>query len=154
MRGYVIYKINKLSYGLDLKHVKRIIPLINITAVPMTPNFFMGTINLQGDLIPVINLYERFEAEFDKDSIDYQLMIIESADFTYAFLVDDVLQVFQAEVKDTFDSKSLINGLEQYLEKIVLIDGTSVPIYNLMQLLNEAEYTLLKSVLKDRETYG
>lgn len=47
-------------YGIDILKVKEINGLMDITAVPQTPMFMKGLINLRGKVIPVIDLRLKF----------------------------------------------------------------------------------------------
>ncbi len=57
---HLIFKLADEEYGLDILKVKEIIGLMDITAVPRTPGFVKGVINLRGKVIPVVDLRLKF----------------------------------------------------------------------------------------------
>lgn len=60
---YLTFSLGKEEYGLEILKVKEIIGIMNITAVPQTPAYVKGVINLRGKVIPVIDLRLKFGME-------------------------------------------------------------------------------------------
>jgi purine-binding chemotaxis protein CheW len=48
------------DYGLEILKVREIIGMMDITAIPQTPPYVKGVINLRGKVIPVIDLRLKF----------------------------------------------------------------------------------------------
>jgi purine-binding chemotaxis protein CheW len=57
---YLTFALGEESYAVDVRKVREIIRLTNITSVPQMPGFIRGVINLRGKIIPVIDLRLRF----------------------------------------------------------------------------------------------
>jgi len=57
---YLTFSIQHESYGIDVLQVREIIRTTDITAVPQTPSYMRGVINLRGKIIPVMDLRLRF----------------------------------------------------------------------------------------------
>ncbi len=64
---YLTFGLGSEEYGLEILKVKEIIGIMNITAVPQTPKYVKGVINLRGKVIPVIDL----RLKFGMDVIEY-----------------------------------------------------------------------------------
>lgn len=65
---FLQFELDGEYYGVDILKVREINGLMDITAVPQTPVFMKGLINLRGKVIPVIDLRLKFglrEAEYD-----------------------------------------------------------------------------------------
>jgi purine-binding chemotaxis protein CheW len=60
---YLTFTLDKEEYGIGILKVKEIIGMMPITAVPQTPEYVKGVINLRGKVIPVIDLRLRFGME-------------------------------------------------------------------------------------------
>jgi len=60
---YLTFGLGGEEYGLEILKVKEIIGIMNITAVPQTPKYVKGVINLRGKVIPVIDLRLKFGME-------------------------------------------------------------------------------------------
>ena len=57
---YLTFALGKEQYGLEILKVREIIGYMEITAVPQTPHYVRGVINLRGQVIPVIDLRSKF----------------------------------------------------------------------------------------------
>jgi len=65
---FLQFELDGELYGIAIGKVREINGLMDITAVPQTPVFMKGLINLRGKVVPVINLRLKFgldEAEYD-----------------------------------------------------------------------------------------
>lgn len=57
---YLTFFLNQEEYGVGILKIKEIIGMMAITAVPRTPDYVKGVINLRGKVIPIIDLRIRF----------------------------------------------------------------------------------------------
>jgi purine-binding chemotaxis protein CheW len=57
---YLTFGLGREEYGLEILKVREIFGYMDITAVPRTPPFVCGVINLRGQVISVIDLRTRF----------------------------------------------------------------------------------------------
>ncbi len=60
---YLTFALANEEYGLEILKVREIIGYIDVTAVPQTPHFIKGVINLRGQVIPVVDLRAKFGME-------------------------------------------------------------------------------------------
>lgn len=60
---YLTFSLGSEEYGIVITKVREIIGIMEITAVPHTPDFIKGVINLRGRVIPIIELRMRFNME-------------------------------------------------------------------------------------------
>jgi purine-binding chemotaxis protein CheW len=64
-------------YGLDILKIMEINGMMDITAVPQTPRFMKGLINLRGKVIPVIDLRLKFGLPEEAYSERTSIIVIE-----------------------------------------------------------------------------
>lgn len=57
---YLTFSLQGEVYGLDILRVREILEYTRPTSVPMMPAFVHGVINLRGNVVPVIDLAQRF----------------------------------------------------------------------------------------------
>lgn len=57
---YLTFALGKEEYGLEILKVREIIGYMDITAVPRTPEYVKGVINLRGQVISVVDLRSKF----------------------------------------------------------------------------------------------
>ena len=58
---FLTFFLGEEEYGIDISQVKEIIAIMKTTAVPKTPAYVVGVINLRGSIIPVIDTRLRFD---------------------------------------------------------------------------------------------
>ena len=64
---YLTFALANEEYGLEILKVREIFGFMEITAVPQTPHYVKGVINLRGKVIPVLDL----RLKFGMEEIDY-----------------------------------------------------------------------------------
>lgn len=57
----VLFRLAARIYGVDLEHVREIVPFRRATRLPGAPEFVCGLINLRGTVITVIDLGARLD---------------------------------------------------------------------------------------------
>lgn len=94
---YLTFALGKEEYGIGILKVREIIGLMDITAVPHTPHYIKGVINLRGRVIPVLDLRIKFdmpEKEYDERTC---IIVVEvqgaSGAVQVGMLVDSVSEV-------------------------------------------------------------
>ena len=60
---YLTFALAQEEFGLEILKVREIIGYLEVTAVPRTPPYIKGVINLRGQVIPVVDLRTRFGME-------------------------------------------------------------------------------------------
>lgn len=58
---YLTFSLGHEDYGVGILKVREIIGVMEITAVPHTPSYIKGVINLRGRVIPVLDLRLKFD---------------------------------------------------------------------------------------------
>jgi purine-binding chemotaxis protein CheW len=56
----VVFTLDERRYALYLPAVERVVPAVEVTPLPNAPEVVLGVINVQGRIIPVINVRKRF----------------------------------------------------------------------------------------------
>jgi purine-binding chemotaxis protein CheW len=89
----VVCELADEHYGLDIAKVFEIIRHQPITAVPRSPQFVKGVINLRGRIIPVVDLRERFGMPQADPTKETRIVVAESATTRVGLIVDSVSEV-------------------------------------------------------------
>ncbi len=105
---YLTFALAQEEYGLEILKVREIFGYMEITAVPQTPEYVRGVINLRGQVIPVIDL----RAKFGMDTIDVTeetcIIVVEIAQgkrtFSTGIVVDHVQEVLDIAGEDIEES--------------------------------------------------
>ncbi len=101
---YLTFSLGSEEYGVDIMKVREIIGIMEITAVPHTPEYIKGVINLRGRVIPILELRLRFGLELRAYDDRTCIIVVEVAGSTghimIGMLVDSVSEVVNIEDDD------------------------------------------------------
>lgn len=94
---YLTFTLAPEQYGLEILKVREIIGYMEITAVPQTPRYVKGVINLRGQVIPVIDLRAKFGMETKEITEESCIIVVEihldKREFNTGIIVDKVEEV-------------------------------------------------------------
>jgi purine-binding chemotaxis protein CheW len=76
---YLTFALGKEEYGLEILKVREIIGYMAITAVPQTPDYVQGVVNLRGQVIPVIDLRSKFGMARAETTDETCIIVVETA---------------------------------------------------------------------------
>ena len=119
------FTIGKELFGVDILMVQEIIRAAPITAVPNSPDFVEGVINLRGNIIPVIELRKRLGfAMPDVNMEDSWILILDIEGRITGFIVDSVTEVLKIQESGIEPPPDIVvAGLEtQYIRGVCEID--------------------------------
>ncbi len=142
------FTIGKELFGVNILMVQEIIRAAPITAVPNSPDFVEGVINLRGNIIPVIELRKRLGFTTPEVSMeDSWILILDIEGRITGFIVDSVTEVLKIE-ESTIEPPPdiVVAGLEsQYIRGVCEIDD------RLLILLDFTRILLVEEIKKLRE---
>lgn len=91
---YIVVRLGNEQYGINIKYVENIARMQKITRVPKAQPYFVGVINLRGEIVPVMSLRRRFGIEDDVITGSTRIIIIKpEQQATVGFIVDSVKEV-------------------------------------------------------------
>ena len=95
-RQLVVFDLGGEAYGVNIETVREIIRMQTITAVPDTPDFIEGIINLRGSVNPVVDLRKRFNLNVREETSETRIVVVDIGGEDIGVVVDavnDVLRV-------------------------------------------------------------
>ena len=88
---YIVVKLGDEQYGIQIDYIDNIVRMQQITRVPKAQNYYIGVINLRGEVVPIMSLRRRFDLEDDVYGTSTRIIIIRLEDQSMiGFLVDEV----------------------------------------------------------------
>ncbi len=91
---FIVVKLEDEQYGIQIGYVDNIVRMQQITRVPKSQPYYMGVINLRGEVVPIMSLRRRFGLDDDTYSPTTRIIIIRLEDQSMiGFLVDEVKEV-------------------------------------------------------------
>ncbi len=150
---YLTFELGNEEFGIQVLKVREIMGIQDITAVPQTPAYVKGVINLRGKVIPVVDLRKKFglpEIEYTQRTCIIVVQIGSSAGSmlmgTVVDGVSEVLNLTAADIEDTPDFG--VEMATSYLLGMAKIKGKVKILLEIDAVLTSQELTGLKSVLE------
>ena len=116
-------------YGVELKYVREVYPLTELTPIPGIPSFVLGIINVRGEILSVIDIKKFFDLP-EKGLTDLnKAIILHSAEIEFGILADSIVGVRSILLNELQPSLPTLTGIrEEYLkgvtkEREVILDA-------------------------------
>ena len=105
----VVFQMDEQRYALPLSNVERIIRMVEIAASGQGD--MIGTINVGGENIPVIDLRSRFGLPGREKNIHDQIIIAAASNRRFAYIIDRAVGVIKAGNNRTEAADDIFPGL-------------------------------------------
>jgi purine-binding chemotaxis protein CheW len=113
---YLTFALGKEEYGLEILKVREIIGYMDITAVPKTPPYVQGVINLRGQVIAVIDLRAKFGMDTAEKTEETCIIVVEirhgARKVSTGIIVDRVKEVQNIPGESIEDPPSFDSGVD------------------------------------------
>lgn len=76
-RQYLTFRLGQEVFATDVAKVREVLDLTPITAIPRTPDFMAGVINLRGAVVPVVDLRLCFEMSKTERTLTTCIVVVE-----------------------------------------------------------------------------
>ena len=150
---YLVFHLGKEEFGIRVLKVREIMGIQDITAVPQTPGYVKGVINLRGKVIPVVDLRLKFglpEIEYTQRTCIIVVQVeAEAHGMLMGIVVDGVAEVLNLVPGDIEDTPDFGQGVvTPYLLGMAKIKGKVKILLDIDQVLTSQELHGLQSVLQ------
>lgn len=142
----VIFTLDEHPYALYLSAVERIWRIVEIAPLPKAPQIVLGVVNIQGRIIPVINVRKRFQLQERDLHLSDQLIIAQTSERTVALVVDAVTGVVECPAQSMISAEEIVPGME-YVEGVVKLQEGMILIHDLERFLSLQEDAALEKAL-------
>lgn len=134
----VAFTLHDQRYALRLGAVERIVRVAEITALPRAPDIVLGVVNVQGRVIPVINLRKRFGLPESEIELADRLIVARTSCRPVALLVTSVAGVVECPQSQIVDGERILNAA-RYVEGVLKLDDGLILIHDLDTFLSPLE---------------
>jgi purine-binding chemotaxis protein CheW len=134
----VVFTLDEQRYALSLSAVERAVRMVEITAMPQTPEIVLGVINAQGRIIPVVDIRRRFRLPAREPHPSDQLLIARTSKRTVALAVDAVNEVVTLSGQEVVTGEMILAHLD-YVTGVVKRPDGLILIHDLDRFLSLEE---------------
>ena len=149
---YLTFALDREEYGIGIMKIKEIIGLMKVTAVPRTPEYVLGVINLRGKVIPVIDLRLRFGMKSAESTERTCIIVVEidspSGPVMIGIVVDSVSDVLNIREEDIEAGLTFGAGLDTgYILGMAKTENSVKILIDIDRVLRSDEVNLISKVV-------
>lgn len=134
-----IFRVGSELFALDIRHIREITRMEKITHVPSMPDFVEGVMELRGQILPVVDLRKRLEAEVSHTR-QTRIVITRLENKPLGLIVDEVRDVWEVASSDVSASPSIGSAFRpSFLQGVLRRHDRIVFLLNFAQLLSSTE---------------
>lgn len=137
MLHLVGFKNNDDFFGIPIDRVREIVRVPEVTAVPESPDFYKGVINLRGRIVPVIDMSRRLGKTPSGEGKANRILVLELGGGLAGLLVDSVSEIVKME-KGAIEPppEAVSNAAGSYVAGVGRLKDRLILLLNIDELLN------------------
>jgi len=143
----VVFTLDERNYALHLSAVERVIRAVDVTPLPKAPAVVFGVMNVQGQLVPVVDIRKRFRLPERDMRLSDRLIIAHTSKRAVALIVDSVSGMLEISEERIVAAKRILPTIE-YVEGVVKLDDGLILIHDLDQFLSLDEEQALDEAIR------
>jgi purine-binding chemotaxis protein CheW len=141
---YLTFILNKEEYGVDILRVQEIRVWSPVTELPNTPPYIKGIINLRGNVVPIIDLRERFkqpQCNYDPTTVVIILRgekdTASNKEVIIGLVVDAVSEVYKISADETRPAPQFGSNVDiRFIKAIATVDEKLIILLDTDSLLD------------------
>lgn len=146
MENYAVFCFDRLRVALRLSFVERVVRAVDIAPLPDGPDIVLGVVNIEGRIIPAVNMRKRFRLPERAISVSDQFVVARTRQRSVALVTDAVSGIFEYAEPDIVVAETILPGLE-YIDGVVKLSDGLILIHNLDRFLSLEEVASIDSAM-------
>jgi len=141
---YLTFGLGNEEFGIQVMRVREIMGVQEVTAVPHTPAYVKGVINLRGKVIPVVDLRQKFGMREEEHTQRTCIVVVQleqdGVQLLTGVIVDQVSEVLSLQVADIEDTPDFGRGVvTPYLLGMAKTKGKVIVLLDINRLMSTQE---------------
>lgn len=137
---YIVIKIGEEQYGIDIKYVDNILRMQKITRVPHTQSYFMGVINLRGEVVPVMSIRLKMSLPEDEITNKSRIIILKlENNAPIGIVVDEVKEVVSLDERSIDEVNRSSKNDTTFISGVGKVDDSLISLLELSTVIGEKE---------------
>jgi purine-binding chemotaxis protein CheW len=140
MRELISFRIGAQEFCVDIMAIREIRGWTAATALPQSPSFVKGVINLRGAVLPIVDLASRLGFESTQANDRNVIIVAQIGEQVVGLLVDavsDILTVTDDVIQPTPDVAS--ETAKTFVRGLIAMDGRMISLIGLDRVLPDLE---------------
>lgn len=140
---YLTFMLAGEEYGLEILRVQEIKGWDKTTAIPNTPDYVLGVLNLRGAVVPIVDLRKRFELPEVEYGTTTVVIVVrmqhEDQERTVGLVVDAVAEVYRLDTNSIQPTPEMgLTAHTEFVAGLATVDEKMVILLAVDQLIDFA----------------
>jgi purine-binding chemotaxis protein CheW len=92
-RHIIVFKVDQGEYGIEIERVREVLRMPAVTAIPHTPDFIAGVINVRGHLVAALDIRKRLQLPAAPPTAETRVIVTIINRMVAGLIVDAVVDV-------------------------------------------------------------
>jgi len=137
---YIEFNLGIERFSIPLLMVKEVIPMPDMTKVPNSPSYYVGIMNLRGQIISVVDLRTKMNIKASEVEQEIAVIIVEIDGIGIGLIVDSVNKVLKVGNSDIVDVPKISNQINaKFVSGVFKINEDLVVLLDVHSLLDITE---------------
>ncbi len=129
------FRLAAERYAVEIRHVREVYPLMELTPLPCVPNFVLGVVNVRGRILPVFDLRRLFGLPDQGITDLHRIILVGNEDLEFGLLADVIGSVRSIPLATLQPSLPTLSGIHaDYLKGVT---PESLVVLNLDRILSD-----------------
>jgi len=138
---YLTFLLGGEEFGVDILRVQEIMGWTPVTAIPGTPSYLKGVINLRGLIVPIVDMRQRFGLEAAEYSDTTVVIVLRAGSgddgLAVGLVVDAVSEVYKVEERDIKKAPDFGVTIDsRFISSMAAVDKKLIILLDTIKLLN------------------
>lgn len=152
MDKQLLFRIAEQPFAIPITDIDKIIRIEEPTVIPGVSSYILGVQDVEGTILPLINLADRFYHSSLEDEATADVVVVNWEEQRVGLAVDEVtaVQTIEAEqLTDKQEGTEVDKGLStSYIGAFIQTDQTIIPVLNIHALFNDEKSGEIRQLLK------
>lgn len=149
---YLCFTLGKDEFAMPLLSVREVIALPEITPVPQSPPYFLGIMNLRGQVISILDLRTKLNIK-PKENAEISVIICDMKPNNIGVVVDSINSVIHPKPEQLSEKPELQNQKSsEYVEGVFRDDKRLVLLLDITKTLNLTDQHAIQKAAASKST--
>jgi len=153
--SYVTFIIGYEYFGISVSRMLEVLHRQEINNIPEAPEFILGVINFRGEIIPVLNMHERFGIKPPEDSKEAILVLephVNEQKYLLGIRADKVIDVVEiAETEIQGVNETGLKYRPEYVSGAIEVDGKFIILLETDKVFSLSELSHMQGIADTTE---
>lgn len=120
------FVIREEEFAVPILDVREIVKPVEYTRIPSTPSYVLGVFNLRGNILPLIDLRQKFGLEHKNFDEHTRILVINHQEQIIGFVIDKLTEALHLKEEEidyniAQKNKNLIYGIGKQKDRLITI---------------------------------